>query len=307
MVTTRVIRRLTPAERTLVTAYIEESAAAGGPRLDDHLIVDLAHGPNDGFVALLASSGEDLVGYAQASVGHDGYVVGTLTFSDPGTDATAGEIRTTLMTDLLAQLPTGAAVTWWPEAADRADAESLGFQPSRVLLQMHIPLPVDATSNVTTRPFRVGSDEEAWLEVNNAAFHWHGEQGGWDLATLLQRESEQWFDAAGFLLHERDSRLAGFCWTKLHQPDPLVGGVGGVDGVDGEIYVIAVHPDFHGMGLGRALTIAGLQHLHSAGASRAMLYVDATNHSAVKLYETTGFRTTHTRHAYRRFPGGNPS
>jgi mycothiol synthase len=301
MVTTRVIRRLSPAERQLVTALIEESAATGGSLLDDHLLVDLAHGSHDGFVAVLASSGEDLVGYAQASAGHDGYVVGAVTFSAAADVPASDNTRMAMMTDLLAQLPSDSAVTWWPDPADRDAAGSLGFHPSRVLLRMHIPLPVDASADLPTRPFRVGSDEEAWLEVNNAAFHWHGEQGGWDLATLLQRENEEWFDAAGFLLHERDSRLAGFCWTKLHQPDPLV-----VD-IDGEIYVIAVHPDFHGMGLGKSLTIAGLQYLHSIGASRGMLYVDATNHAAVRLYEKLGFQTTLARHAYRRSPEGDPS
>jgi mycothiol synthase len=64
--------------------------------------------------------------------------------------------------------------------------------------------------------------------------------------------------------------------------------------------VIAVHPDFHGLGLGRALTVAGLQHLYASGATAAMLYVDADNTAAVVLYEHLGFTVDHADQAYRR-------
>ncbi len=74
------------------------------------------------------------------------------------------------------------------------------------------------TFELETRPFRPGLDEEAWLVVNNRAFDWHPEQGGWDTSTLKARESQPWFDPEGFLLHEEGSprRLAGFCWTRVH-------------------------------------------------------------------------------------------
>jgi mycothiol synthase len=142
----------------------------------------------------------------------------------------------------------------------------------------------------------VGADEAAWLEVNNAAFAWHAEQGGWDLATLQQREHEPWFRPDGFLLHERDGRLAAFCWTKLHASAD--------EATVGEIYVIAVHPDFHGLGLGKALTLAGLTWLHQAGAAEGMLYVDAQNTGAVAMYHALDFHITHTDQAYSRPPGG---
>ena len=158
----------------------------------------------------------------------------------------------------------------------------------RDLLQMRARSPRD-DSTTRTRLFRVGHDEEAWLEVNNRAFANHPEQGGWDLDTLKAREAEPWLDPAGFLLHERDGRLAGFCWTKVHadHEPPL-----------GEIYVIAVDPDFHGLGLGKALVLAGLDHLARQGLTVGMLYVDAANEGAVGAVQEARLPGDHVDRAY---------
>jgi mycothiol synthase len=180
----------------------------------------------------------------------------------------------------------GGTVSWWVEAADDHHTDAarrVGLTPQREVLQMRRPLPADPPQGLPTRPFQPGADDEGWLELNNRAFAWHPDQGGWDRATLEARFHEPWFDADGFLvLDDPDhGRMAGFCWTKVHEDtDPLVG----------EIYVIGVDPALAGRGLGRELTLAGLDHLHRVrGARVGMLYVEHDNEPARRLYESLGF------------------
>lgn len=296
MVRVRTANRLSPEHHRQVIDFLDTAHVLDCARLNDHLRLDLAQGPREGFVAALAEDDAGtLVGYGQASTGNDGYVIDGIVLSEFAGDVDEAHHR--LLTVLLGELPAEAAVTWWahPDEASAAIARRLGMQPDRRLLMMMRPLPIEATTHVALRPFRQGADEAAWLEVNNAAFAEHAEQGGWDIATLRQRQAEPWFDASGFLLHERDGRLAAFCWVKIH---PAADG----EAPTGEIYVIAVHPDFHGQGLGRELTVAGLLHMSEVGARTAMLYVDAANTAAVRLYEQLGFTIATTEQSYRRTP-----
>ncbi len=56
------------------------------------------------------------------------------------------------------------------------------------------------------------------------------------------------------------------------------------------ILSVAVHPDFRGRGIGRALVEAALDRLRRAGAGCVKLEVRPTNIPAVRLYEKLGFR-----------------
>lgn len=57
----------------------------------------------------------------------------------------------------------------------------------------------------------------------------------------------------------------------------------------GQILSIAVHPDCQGMGIGKALVGAGLNHLYSLGVDTVKLEVRPENASALKIYTDYGF------------------
>jgi mycothiol synthase len=271
------------ADPGAVRALLEEAAAADGRYpLSDHLRLELEHGGGPGFAAITVVEGERLAGYAQLAtingVRNIELVVAPA-FRD-GTDIARRLLVHAI--DIVAR-EGGGPVQWWAFDATEADAQlaaAAGLAMTRELLQMRRPLPTGLPVEVTTRPFVPGQDEEAFLAVNNRAFADHPEQGGWTLDTLRQRMAEPWFDPAGFLLHEREGRLAAFCWTKIHADE---------DPVLGEIYVIGVDPDFQGRGLGRQLTLAGLASIAERGVGTGMLFVDGDNTAAVTMYERLGF------------------
>ena len=130
--------------------------------------------------------------------------------------------------------------------------------------------------------FQPGTDNAEWLELNNRIFTNHPDQGGWVIEDLTNRMAESWFDPKGFFIAKRDGRMIGFCWTKIHHDLARQGPVG-------EIYVLGVDKAHSPKGLGKALTSLGLQYFKEQKISDAMLYVDADNVAALKVYKDLGF------------------
>ncbi len=178
----------------------------------------------------------------------------------------------------------------------RAMAKTVGLAAVRELLQMRRPLavlpPAKTPAGVRIETYRGKDDDAELLRVNNAAFAWHPEQGGWTAADIAERRDESWFDAAGLFMafDEQTGELLGFHWTKVHNAGL------------GEVYVVGVDPSAQGRGIGAALTLIGLHHLAArlSGNSHAavMLYVEADNSAAVNTYRRLGFEVSNTDVAY---------
>ena len=300
----RLLAPVAPADLVAIGRLHDAAEAADGhPSLNDAVWRDLDTGAQPGSAGVLATDGEHAVGYAHVarsdSFSPPHWAVGLLVHPD--------HRGTGLEVDLLivaaahvASEGGGPAVLWLLGTDERADdaVAPAGFAPQRDLLQMRVPLPLGEDPawppGTEVRTFAPGSDDDAWLEVNNRAFANHPEQGGWVRETLQRRMAEPWFDPAGFVLAVDGDGLAGFCWTKIHPPAP-----GDKDAL-GEIFVIGVDPSRHSRGLGRALVVAGLATLADRGIRTGMLFVDGANAAAVHLYESLGFTTHRRDRAYER-------
>ena len=260
--------------------------------LSEHVLIHLNHGGDDHDEHVVAMSADSIVGYLHLD--QTDQVAGPVVELVVHPAFRRNGVGTALVKAAVARVRDSRLRLWahGELAMAHALAENLGFNKSRELWQMRRSLlaalpKLEIPEEVTIRHFAVGQDEEAWLKLNAAVFADHPEQGQLSASDLHVRMNESWFDPAGFLIAEKSGDMIGFHWTKIHG--------GHRHGSEhnhaevGEIYVLGVTPAQRGTGLSQALTIAGLEYLRDQGLNAAMLYVDADNASAIRLYESVGF------------------
>ncbi len=258
--------------------------------------------PPDGLIAGLAIDGERTIGYLGGTVDRGRLQLAGLLAEQGRSPQAIDDLADRLWRAIAPAIEASAATSLelWAHPArpwHQGLADRHGLAEVRALHQLRCPLPVEIdVTPVPSRPFRSGQDEAALLRVNNRAFAAHPDQGGMTETDLAEAASQPWFDPDGIRLHDDPDRpgvLAGFCWTKIHEPttagEPRLG----------EIYAIGIDPDHHGKGLGVPMTAAGLAWLVDQGLTTGMLYVEADNEPALRTYDRLGFVHHRTDRAWR--------
>ncbi|KQY33446.1 MULTISPECIES: mycothiol synthase [Nocardia] len=285
-----------PGTVNTVRALLERAAEVDGVApVSEQAVLSLAEVDPSTRHVLAVRAGE-LVGYANLVAAHDEHPAMAEVAVDP--TARGAGIGTELVRAALAEGGAGARV--WAHGdlpAAKALATGLGLSTARELWQMRRSLAtpelpeLEVPEDLILRTYAGQVDDLEILRVNNAAFAWHPEQGGWTEREIAARRAESWFEPAGLFLAfdaADPSRLLGFHWTKQH-PDAAPAG---------EVYVVGVDPAAQGRGLGRLLTLAGLRHLRATGSSEVLLYTEADNTAAVHTYSKLGFAPAHIDVAY---------
>ncbi|WP_072806802.1 mycothiol synthase [Rhodococcoides yunnanense] len=290
---------VTPELSEQIHAILARATSADGTApLSEQAVKSVS--ADSGAIHLVATDGTRIVGYAGIEPAGDGSPAMAEAVVDP--DSRGAGTGTLLVERALAEGGDDARV--WAHgdlAPARAVASKLGLTIARELLQMRRPLAVPALPDVVVpewislRTYRGHQDDAELLRVNNAAFSWHPEQGGWTEKDISDRRNEAWFDPAGVFLafEEGTDHLLGFHWTKVHAPEAAENEIG-------EVYVVGIDPAAQGRGLGRVLTLAGLHYLHGRGLENVLLYVEADNSAAVHTYERLAFTRFHVDAAYAR-------
>jgi len=288
------LNHLSKSQQESVLALIKAAHDFDGtPAIREHVLLHLRHGGDRSDSHLLIEENKEVIAYAHLDT--------TDLVAGPSVEAVVhpshrGNGLGSLILKESIKI-CGDKTRIWSHGdlpAAKAIAASLKLERfwSNVLMSKPLGEIQPVTSKYPIRTFIPGLDNRAFLALNNNVFANYPDQGGWSEADLKVRVNESWFDDKGFFVAEDMGELIGFCWTKIHGAHTHSHSSSDDDhGHEalGEIYVLAVNPDYKGKGVGRDLTITGLNYLKYQGLNNVMLYVGVENKSAFNLYKSLGF------------------
>lgn len=280
------VDHLTPRMRTSLETLIEGIARSDGVRPTNESADLVIAGQRPGHF-ILATEADEVVGFAVIDARDE-----TIQLGVGGQHRRRGH-GTALLGAALRAHPDHSAWAFGTLPGAEELAASLGLHPVRQLLKMARPLAEEPSPVVpegwVIRAFRP-EDAEGVVATNAAAFEHHPEQGKLTVEEFRDLTRQPWFSAEGLLVAtpvDATDTIAGFHWTKRQ------------DDTTGEVYVLAVHPERSGHGLGRVLLESGLAHLKSTGCTEVVLFVEAGEHRVVQMYRSASFVTSNTDTSYR--------
>jgi len=288
------LNHLSKSQQESVLALIKAAHDFDGtPAIAEHVLLHLRHGGDKSDSHLVIEENKEVIAYAHLDT--------TDLVAGPSVEAVihpqhrGKDLGALLLKEAIKICGDRARI--WSHGdlpAAKAIAASLRLERvwSNLLMNKSIGEIQPVSSKYPIRTFIPGLDNQAFLALNNNVFANYPDQGGWSEDDLKVRVNESWFDDKGFFVAEDEGQLIGFCWTKIHGAHTHSHTGSDVDhGHEalGEIYVLAVNPDYKGQGIGRDLTITGLNYLRYQGLNNVMLYVGVENKPAFNLYKSLGF------------------
>ena len=288
------LNHLSKSQQDSVLALIKAAHNFDGtPAIAEHVLLHLRHGGDKSDSHLVIEENKEVIAYAHLDT--------TDLVAGPSVEAVVhpqhrGKGLGALILKEAIKI-CGDKTRIWSHGdlpAAKAIAASLNLERlwSNLLMSKTLGEIQPVTSKYQIRTFIPGLDNQAFLALNNEVFADYPDQGGWSEDDLKVRLNEDWFETEGFFVAEDRGGLIGFCWTKIHGAHTHShNGSDDDHGHEalGEIYVLAVNPDYKGQGMGRDLTITGLNYLKYQGLNNVMLYVGVENKPAFKLYKSLGF------------------
>jgi mycothiol synthase len=190
--------------------------------------------------------------------------------------------------NLPAQLYSGAREN---DAYTRAVLEVHGLRPVRYFYKMvrpldqPIPEPV-IPAGFTLRTIAGDADVEKWVDCFNLSFidHW-----GFHPTTSARRthrmNNPHYRSDLDLVLEAPDGTFAAFAYCGIDPADNAH-----YNRREGWIHQLGTRRGYRNQGLGKALLLAGMRAIQTAGMDTAALGVDADNPTgALRLYESVGF------------------
>jgi mycothiol synthase len=296
---------LSGTQQSLVLDLINRTTNHDGtPPIAEHILLHLRYGGDKADSHLLVEKDNQVIGYAHLD--QTDLVAGPSVELVVDPSYRGAGVGKALLSEAIKIC--GKSLRLWVHGEQEAAhslAASFNFEKIRTVLQMSKsltdiqPLPT-IDKELIIRSFLPGIDSDAWLELNNKVFKDHPEQGGWQLSDLNHRLSEEWFDEKGFFIVEKNKQVIASTWTKVHgeHSHDHDGEASHAHPAIGEIYITAVDPAYAGLGIGKMLTIIGLNYLKFRGLDKAILFVDFKNKHAIKLYSILDFTVSGQDNVY---------